>query len=82
VKLADAKVQGTMWEGDVNEEVVPLDVEEVERLFCVPAVSQGSAPSSEPLSPVAKTRDVVSLLEPRTANNVRRRSVLAARSDC
>ena len=39
-KIPDAKIKGTMWESDLTDEKVKLDIEEVENLFAANAAKK------------------------------------------
>jgi len=70
-KLADAKVKGTMWDGEVDDGRVTLDIDELEGMFAaVAAKREGDVEGrvrSETKGP--KKPEVVTLVDPKTANN-------------
>ena len=70
-KLADGKVKGTMWDGEVDDGHVTLDIDELEGMFAaVASKKEGDVEGrvrSETKGP--KKPEVVTLVDPKTANN-------------
>ena len=73
-KVPDAKVKGTMWEKDMSDEHVVLDKEEMESLFAAQAAKKKTDDADEAgtldrRKTMNKKPEVVTLLDPKTANN-------------
>ena len=75
-KIPDAKIKGTMWESDLTDEKVKLDIEEVENLFAANAAKkkedkeeEGGGDGKDRRKTVNKKPEIVTLLDPKTANN-------------
>ena len=78
-KIPDAKIKGTMWESDLTDEKVKLDIEEVENLFAANAAKKKEDKEEEGggdgkdggnrRKTVNKKPEIVTLLDPKTANN-------------
>ena len=70
-KVPDAKVKGTLWDGEITDEHVKLDVEELETLFAAAQAKSKVADGDEPSASQKekKKSEVVTLVDPKTANN-------------
>jgi len=71
-KIPDAKIKGTMWEKDMSDEKVKLDVAEVELLFAANKAKEkdeGADDETKKKKIENKKPEVVTLVDPKTANN-------------
>jgi diaphanous 1 len=74
-KVPDMKVKGTMWEKDVSEDSVKVDVDEIEDLFSAAptrerkATADGPAALDRGRSSTMFKAQIVTLVDPKTSNN-------------
>jgi len=70
-KIADAKIKGTMWDGEVSDEHVKVDTTELEQMFAAVAASKGSDGEKGGAAKKAESKkaEVVTLVDAKTSNN-------------
>ena len=72
-KIPDGKIKGTMWDGDLSEDNVKIDKDELEKFFAAAQAktSSSAAEGGEGGEGKGKSKkaEVVTLVDPKTANN-------------
>ena len=71
-KIPDIKIKGTMWDNDLSEDNVKVDKEELEKFFAAAqakAAPIGGGGDDEGAKAKSKKAEVVTLVDPKTANN-------------